>query len=466
MDYEYPDDNEHSLPIEKIKEYNSKRVFGPQKRICYAVFNNMHFQVNGDVTLCSFNKKLCIGNVRDKSLLEIWNSKEAEGFRQRLKDYNLEKCQSCKISFFYGNYSSFPPTKYDFFANDHPGYPNQMSFEISNLCNYECIMCNEDLSSLIRKRKNLPVLQNPYTESFVEQLEPFIPYLKIATFIGGEPLLIKSYYTIWETILKLNKDCSIHIQTNGSVLPEKFMKFLDSGQFEVGVSLDAVDKDVFEKIRKNSKFEEVQSNVERLIQYYKKGIIAMNINFCLMSINWEELTKMLVYCNENNISLKIIQIDSPFNLDIKNQSPAFVEHVYEKLSSVDLNGFKNTVLIERNINAFVDVVRTIGNYRAYARSIENKIQSYGNYDYQQLESELANAIFNLDIFAHFHADVRNELYVYTMEFINRLPDDNVKKRVIIRILIFLYRDQHDMDEEINYKEFERLLNAFCALEIQ
>lgn len=465
INYEYPAANINSLPFEKVKEYNRNRIFGPKMKICYAPNNNMHFQTNGDVTSCSFNKKLVIGNVNDNSLKEIWNSNNAIEIRKNMADYDLNKCHSCKMAFSYENYSSFPPTKYDLFSEDHSDYPTQMSFEISNLCNYECIMCNEDLSSSIRKSKNLPPLKNVYPDSFLEQLSEFIPHLKVATFIGGEPLLIKSYFAIWDQILKSNKDCIIHIQTNGSVLTSKFLRYLESGQFEIGVSLDALDKKVFEKIRINSKFEEVIENVNTLIQYYKKGKIGMNINFCLMNNNWEQLPKMLSYCNENNISLKIIQIDSPFNFDIKHMSYNFIVNVVNTLQSFQIKPYSNTVIEKRNIVSYNETLSSIQKFKSNALQIQDDLLKYSVFSVEELKFKLQDAFNTLAIFQHFNEKVKQDIYNYTIEHINSLTsDDNIQRRVLSRVLLFLHNNEHDMDDYVNYKEFHKILNGFYFIE--
>src|SRR6185295_19977224 len=74
-------------------------------------------------------------------------------------------------------------------------YPKLMEFEISNVCNLECTMCTGFFSSSIRhNREHLPPIKTPYDDAFVRQLEPFVPHLKAARFLGGEPFLIRTYY--------------------------------------------------------------------------------------------------------------------------------------------------------------------------------------------------------------------------------------------------------------------------------
>ena len=96
-------------------------------------------------------------------------------------------------------------------------FPRVMEFELSNECNLECQMCNGNVSSSIRKRKDkLPPLPNPYDDAFVQQLEPYLPHLKEAKFYGGEPFLIPVYFQIWDKLAEVNPGCTIFLITNGT----------------------------------------------------------------------------------------------------------------------------------------------------------------------------------------------------------------------------------------------------------
>jgi len=84
-DYNYPKNPDAStISLDKIKDYNKHRAFGPMKRICYAPFTNLHFQMNGDVSACSFNYDYTIGNIHHQTIKEIWFGDKANEFRSTL----------------------------------------------------------------------------------------------------------------------------------------------------------------------------------------------------------------------------------------------------------------------------------------------------------------------------------------------------------------------------------------------
>lgn len=68
------------------------------KYSCEALQNTMEIEPNGDVVPCSF-LSLPIGNVRDKSLLEIWKAAEANKLRGLFENNkNNENCLNCSKS--------------------------------------------------------------------------------------------------------------------------------------------------------------------------------------------------------------------------------------------------------------------------------------------------------------------------------------------------------------------------------
>lgn len=97
VDYDFPDNAlQASIPKELALEYNKNRPYGPKKRICYAPFNNMHFQLNGNVSACCFNNDFIIGNINNNSIKEILEGEKAKEFREKLANFNFEYCKSCE----------------------------------------------------------------------------------------------------------------------------------------------------------------------------------------------------------------------------------------------------------------------------------------------------------------------------------------------------------------------------------
>lgn len=164
-----------------------------------------------------------------------------------MKDYSLFKeCNICKADLEIGAFDEVSAKHFDSLPI-HPSYPTMMEFLLTNTCNLECVMCKGEFSSLIRQnREKLPPIANVYDDAFISQLRPFIPHLREVRFSGsGEAFLIDANYKIWDMILEINPQCLIMVQTNGTVLNSRIKDLLIRGNFQIGVSLDSLKKEVF-----------------------------------------------------------------------------------------------------------------------------------------------------------------------------------------------------------------------------
>lgn len=473
INYNYPkQENIASITKTDLINYNKARPYGPMKKICYAPSTNLHFQMNGDVSSCSFNYDVIIGNVHQESVKAIWFGKKADVFRSTLANFNLDKCLSCSKVIAAKNYNSFPPLKYDMFGDDNTEYPTQMSFEMSNLCNYECIMCNEDFSSLIRKnRAKLPPVKYVYPTNFVEQLKEFIPHLKMTTFIGGEPLLIKPYIDIWEAILQQNKDCIIHIQTNGSILTDKFLKMIESRQFEIGISLDALNKKLFEAIRINANYDEVMENVSRLISLKNEGKVFLNINFCPLTVNWQELPKMVAFANKHDIPLKIVNVETPRHLALQYANENFLQTILSDLSQINIKS-ELSIIAKRNTDSFYYFLNTIKHYISISKNRAYAIQEMQSNSLENNLNELQSLMHQNLLFKNFDSMTIEKLFssvkTYLEENYNQVPIATINETIIRTILSFK-EAEHEVDNAISnefdegFRMYKRLLDEFVLL---
>ncbi len=434
-DYDYPND-ESLATIDKntVKEYNKNRILGPKKRICYAAFNNLHFTMNGDVYSCCYSSGMYLGNIRNNSIKEIWKSENVNNAQTFLSNYNMSKCLSCKEVLTARNYGSFPGLKYDMYSKDTAFMPTQMSFELSDLCNFACVMCNEDYSSTIKKIKGIPLNKNFYTDTFLNQLEEFIPYLKIATFIGGEPMMIKIYYKIWERIIKLNPNCIIHVQTNGSILNEQFISFINSGNFEIGISIDSLQKSTFENIRKNSNFDIVRSNLNTYLKFHQQGKIILSINFCPIILNWKEIPEVVNFANANNISIKIIHVTRPRQLAIIYRSVSYLQNVVRFLNNIALEQY-NSPISNVNNRIYDDFRNILQFYIEDGLKREDFITVRMRLAIAEIYDQLKIEIIRHSRIEFNETDLQNlfDTLNQTLQF----EPMNIKKRVVISVLYIL-----------------------------
>ena len=182
-----------------------------------------------------------LGVYPENSVSEIWNGEPIRELREALENNDLALgCQKCEQqleardyggahALFYSVYARMTEEKRiereacsPKVAQDAPPLPMRLEFNIHNSCNLECVMCHGLASSAIRtRREKLTPMPNPYDEAFVDQLEPFLPYVVEADFMGGEPFLIHSYQLLWERIAEVNPKMELCILTNATILDDQ-----------------------------------------------------------------------------------------------------------------------------------------------------------------------------------------------------------------------------------------------------
>ncbi|MFN8276293.1 MAG: radical SAM protein [Chitinophagales bacterium] len=471
VDYEFPKGSGAATLSEAVvKQYNRQRPFGPKRRICYAPFNNLHFTLNGNVVLCSFNGDHPVGHIEESTIEEIWFGEKAVEFRKQMASYNLDKCMNCQQVLERGNIPAFPPAKYDLHADDESVYPTQMSFEMSNLCNLECVMCSGEFSSSIQSnREKVPVSKYRYPENFIDQLDAFIPHLKIATFIGGEPTMIKAYYEIWEAIVSRNPNCVIHVQTNATRLPEKFRKLLESGQFDVGVSIDAITPEVYESIRVNANYKEVMQNIEFLCGLHRQGKVYLNFNFCPIATNWRELPGMVQFANQRNVILKILNVDGPNHLALRYRDAAFLSQVYESLSRHQ-PATSGGINVKRNEQALKSYVQSLPKLIQLAQQRQQSLNILENQSLDELKQLLWKEVSNNALYWHYAVNERQSFFQHCIGFLEKeSKDELIFKHVLAQIIHIHQTTNGDKNSgkgiDAIFTDFKSLATGFMVLKL-
>lgn len=335
-----------------LEQYAHARSGTYKSIVCHAPFVNLNFEQNGNVRACCYNTKDILGSWPQQSIREIWFGAAAHKLRQHIRRNELGGgCTECGKMIVAGNHQGVRAHYFDEYAPDtlstrvhyfrnklnaHVNYPRVMEFELSNECNLECVMCNGYFSSNIRKkRERLPPIISPYNESFVNELDEFIPHLTDAKFLGGEPFMIELYLKIWERILKLNPAIRIHITTNGTSLSSRIKNLLEGLNAGIIVSIDSVNKATYEKIRVNGNFDKVMENLNYFVDYTKRKRTFISIAACPIIYNWRELPELLSFCIEKGITLYFNAVFSPAELSLREQSSSYLTEVISFLEAHD-----------------------------------------------------------------------------------------------------------------------------------
>ncbi len=162
------------------------------------------------------------------------------------------------------NCEKTPTLKYGFLSEEHRIFPPMVIAQITNRCNLECIHCPHGFISKQKDYSPRDMKWETY-EKIVLEVSKYKGVI-FRLLCDGEPLM----HPLFVDMARLAKQkgiSPINFITNGILLNEKTAEALLEREIDaIEISLDALNKTTYEKIRKKSNYETVKSNTDRLIE--------------------------------------------------------------------------------------------------------------------------------------------------------------------------------------------------------
>jgi len=261
--------------------------------MCILPWIHMHPWPNGKTMLCCDSPwEDHIGDLRENSLEEVWNSEKMK--QVRLNMLNGKKCSQCvrcyekeekgHDSLRVRSNKDWLQPHWDKVANTNPDgslddlHIVYLDFRFSNVCNLRCRYCGPELSSnwyadakastfnispterVIQIRKDV--------DNFMEEFDPMLEHIEQIYWAGGEPIMMDEHWGIMNRLVEMGKtDIRIFYNTNFTTLTYKKHNVLDLWKnfdnISVGASLDA-EGVRGEYQRKGTIWADVESNIKQL----------------------------------------------------------------------------------------------------------------------------------------------------------------------------------------------------------
>jgi radical SAM protein with 4Fe4S-binding SPASM domain len=196
------------------------------KTFCISPWIHLHTYPNESVYPCCLTpRNFTVGNLKEKSLKEIWNDEPMKQLRQNMmNDKKSESCRRC-YAFEEAGQTSMRNTLNERYhhhfdkvdVTDITGsYPDlnlvYWDFRFSNICNFKCRMCGPQLSTgwyedTKKMYKILPsdVPQEVDPNKLWSQIEPLFDSVEEIYFAGGEPLIMEEHYRILKKLDEMKK---------------------------------------------------------------------------------------------------------------------------------------------------------------------------------------------------------------------------------------------------------------------
>ena len=91
------------MKFEKLSDIAKQKLMTSGKSACFYTHYSMMIDWNGDALLCCqdmYNRTVKFGNVKDKSLVDIWTDAKLMEFRNKLKngERSLSPCSNCNAN--------------------------------------------------------------------------------------------------------------------------------------------------------------------------------------------------------------------------------------------------------------------------------------------------------------------------------------------------------------------------------
>lgn len=286
---------------------------------CFAPWHSMLIRFNGDIVPDGVYTNR-YGNILTQELPDILNSPISIATKESIRNGNLpSECSQCNKKEAVVGHSRrmfFKDILNPMLDNiDLLNYTNNyhdirfLEFNMSNICNLKCRMCNGISSSAwvkeeIKLNELNPLYQRPvnhpefgYRNISVKVVERLFAYpeyfknLKYLSIKGGEPYMEPANKRILERLIKMGiaKNITVDVTTNGTILDDEFHDLAKQfGHTKWTVSMEGTGK-LYDYIRggNNHPFEELESNLKNF-ETFDRVIIAVTV----MTYNISQLYKI------------------------------------------------------------------------------------------------------------------------------------------------------------------------------
>lgn len=176
--------------------------------------------------------------------------------------------------------------------------PTVLQLEVTKNCNLRCIMCHKG-----QMPDGVDFNRSDISDIAIERLKPLYPYLRHAMLFGdGEPMVYSKFWNIVEDIRSASPECAIDFINNGTMMHEKNVKrCLDYKVSHMGLSLGGATKTSHDYIRKDSDFNQIVKNFERLksakneLNTFEPYVTALMV---VMQSNFKEIPAFVEMCHD------------------------------------------------------------------------------------------------------------------------------------------------------------------------
>jgi|GEM_PF-291212 len=264
--------------------------------ICLSPFYWMNFFYEKVYCCCPGWSKMAIGDIRDNSIAEIWNSEQARYIRRKMyagewREICNPICPTIAAHRHDGRLIKYSELeKSDFLTPELveeirsrkerlESFPTLFKPDNSNVCNLSCIMCDKDVYADDRE----------LIGKTADDMSNYLSTAKIIVLSGiGDPLAIP-YARDW--LMNRKSDGfgpRFDLITNGLLLPRYWGRIKHQKFGRIQVSVDAATRETYEKIRVGGSWDDLLRSLS-LLQENRDVFSHVGITMVVMKFNYREI---------------------------------------------------------------------------------------------------------------------------------------------------------------------------------
>lgn len=210
-------------------------------RSCKKVFEWVQIRPWGDVTLCAWNW-ISIGNLKENTLKEIWNSEKANKVRSAFVRGELSGCDVPSCPACINNSEKdliFDEEEIKRISQQLPDLPTKMCLSFDERCNHACPSCRHTIYVPDKSYKN-------DMKKICDNLGSYLSKMDLEYFDangGGEIFCSKEMLDMLSEFHPKREDFLMRLETNGVLLKENWTKVEHLGKWmRISVTVNSYDR--------------------------------------------------------------------------------------------------------------------------------------------------------------------------------------------------------------------------------
>lgn len=147
--------------------------------------------------------------------------------------------------------------------NNLPDFPYYMDIELTNQCNFHCLMCPTGTDTVKREKG---FMEDIVFYKFLQEVKEYKTPIRLVRW--GEPTIHPKFKTFLKALK--NADITCHINTNGTTLNSELMEFFFSIKLDsIKFSFQGISAETYREMRNVNYFDKLKNNIE--IFYEMRG---------------------------------------------------------------------------------------------------------------------------------------------------------------------------------------------------